>query len=314
MRAKRTRSTRVGAVACLLLALTATAGPAPAVAASAPAPAAVAPAPDGRSAQVLDIRSSAEGLSAPATARPGNVTFRVTTTDPASGWVSLVRPKPGVTFEEFRSSLLKIINHTAPDIIEGSAELRDRAELLGGTVIHPNLPASFSKTLTPGTYWFFDYQNIRNAQPRFATLTVGGAPATAPRPVPTASLTGRLVDGRPVWDLQGTVRAGRPLVFRNAMPAGQNIEAIFFRLAEDTTEEDLKAYIAEFGDHGKFPDHSGALDLAQGTGGLPMNSGESSVLNLTLQPGRYAVVDFFVDANDGTIFIKRGHWKIFEVR
>lgn len=315
MRTKTPRPLWGAAAAGVLIALTATTGLTPAAAQPAP-PSAVpvageaAPAP----AQVLEITSSATGLSVPATARPGVTTFRVTTTDPRAGWVSLVRPKPGVTFEEFRSALLKIINHTGPDIIQGSAELRERAELIGGTVIHPNMPASFTKTLEPGTYWYFDYQSIRDANPRHGVIDVSGRRSTGPAPVPSAVLTGRMVGGQPHWDLDGTVKAGRPVLFRNAMPKDQNIEAIFFRLADDVTEEDLKAYIAEFSDNGEFPDHSGALDLEQGTGGLPMNSGQSSLLELSFQPGRYAVVDFFVDAKEGTIFIKRGHWKIFEVK
>ncbi|MGW0394718.1 hypothetical protein ACWDYJ_28290 [Streptomyces sp. NPDC003042] len=313
MRTKSTRPSRGVAAFGLLLALAATTGIAPAAAQEVvPRTPAVEEAAARR--QVLDISSSAERLQVPATARPGITTFRVTTTDPKSGWVSLVRPKPGVTFEEFRSSLLKIINHTGPDIIEGSAELRERAEIIGGTVIHPNLPASFTKVLEPGTYWYFDYQSIRDANPRHGVLSVSGPVVTAPAPAPSAVLTGRMVEGQPHWDLEGQVKAGRPILFRNAMPTDQNIEAIFFRLEDDVTEEDLKAYIDEFSDNGQFPDHSGALDLAQGTGGLPMNSGQSSLLELTLRPGRYAVVDFFVDAKEGTIFIKRGHWKIFEVK
>ncbi|WP_051858589.1 hypothetical protein [Streptomyces cellulosae] len=315
MRQGRLRHTWAATAAGALLALTASTGLSTAAAQPMTAwPSADRSAAQEQALQVLELKSSVGGLTAPTTARPGLTTFRVSTTDPASGWISLVRPKPGVTFESFRSSILKIINAVGPDIIEGSAEMRQKAELLGGTVIHPNLPASFTRTLTPGTYWFFDYRNIRDANPRHSVLQVSGTAATGTAPAPTATLTGRMVDGQPRWNLDGTVQAGRPILFRNAMPDGQFIEAIFFRLAEDVTEEDVQAYVDDFGDTGAFPDYTGPLDLEQGTGGLPMNSGETSLLELTLQPGRYVVVDFFSDAKDGSSLIKRGHWKIFEAK
>ncbi|MEU3554275.1 hypothetical protein [Streptomyces fragilis] len=315
------RSTRIrrawATAAVTVLALTTTTG----LTTAAAEPSAVRPALSGAvgavaengAPQVLHLRSTVDGLNAPATARPGPTEFRVSTTDPASGWISLVRPKPGVTFESFRSSILKMINAVGPDIVEGSAEMREKAELLGGTVIHTNLPASFTRTLTPGTYWFFDYRNIRDANPRHSVLRVDGTVRAATTPFPTATLVSRMIDGQPRWILSGTVRAGRPILFRNEMPEGQNAEAIFFRLADDVTEEDVRAYVDDFGDTGAFPDHAGPLDLEQGTGGLPMNTGEASLLELTLQPGRYVVVDFFSDAEDGSSLLKRGHWEIVEV-
>ncbi|MFF7334512.1 hypothetical protein [Streptomyces sp. NPDC008150] len=264
---------------------------------------------------VLEIRSSTAGLTAPTTAAPGPTTFHVTSSDPASGWVSLVRPRSGVTFEQFRAVMLKIINHVSGDVVEGSAELEGTAELLGGTTMHPDLPATFTQDLSPGTYWFFDYQNIRETDARHSTLTVSG-PAAGRRPVPTATFTARLVDGQPRWRQEGTVRAGRPLRFTNAMPAHQNVEAIFFPLAAGATEDDVRAYVDRFGPSGEFPTEplpTDPVDLNEGTGGLPMVSGRSSELTLRLHPGRYLLVDFFNDAQDGSSYLKRGHWKILDV-
>lgn len=264
---------------------------------------------------VLEIRSSTAGLTAPTTASPGPTTFHVTSTDPASGWISLVRPRPGVTFEQFRAVMLKIINHVSGDVVEGSAELERTAELLGGTTMHPDLPATFTQDLSPGTYWFFDYQNIRATDARHSTLTVSG-PAAGQRPAPTATFTAQLVDGQPRWRQEGTVRAGRPLRFTNAMPAHQNVEAIFFPLAAGATEDDVRAYVDRFGPSGEFPTEplpTDPVDLNEGTGGLPMISGRSSELTLRLHPGRYLLVDFFNDARDGTSYLKRGHWKILDV-
>ncbi|MEG3631663.1 hypothetical protein [Streptomyces poriticola] len=260
--------------------------------------------------RTVDVTSTATGLQAPATLAPGTVTFRTTTTVDGSGWIGLARPRPGVSWDRFRTTLLKIINADGPDIIEGSEQMRTTGVLLGGTVIYPDQPASFTQRLRPGRYFLFDYKHIRDAQPRHRTLTVSGtADGTAPRA--TAAVTAKLIDGRPRYEVTGTVTAGRPLVFRNSMPEGQPAEAIFFPLEDHVTEEDLLAWFAEFGDSGQFPEDPGPL--GEGPGGLPMSAGVSSVLQLPLTPGRYVIIDWLSDAEDGRMLLKKGHYEIIQV-
>ncbi|WP_455354472.1 hypothetical protein [Streptomyces sp. SYSU K217416] len=272
--------------------------------AAAPAPAETA------GVRTLDVRSTATALYAPSGTAPGTVTFRTTTTDTASGWIGLARPRDGVTWEQFHATLMKIINANGPDIIEGSREMLTTGELLGGTVIYPDQPAAFTQKLTPGRYFLFDYKHIRDTEPRYRTLTVGG-PAYGTAPAYTAAVTAKLIDGAPRYEVTGTVKAGRPLLFRNLMPTGQPAEAIFFPLPDGVTEEELVAWFDKFGDSGQFPEDPGPL--GEGPGGLPMSSGVSSVLQLPLQPGRYVIIDWLSDAQDGRMLLKKGHYEIIQV-
>ncbi|MCH0542319.1 hypothetical protein I3F58_22755 [Streptomyces sp. MUM 203J] len=279
-------------------------------AAAAPPPAVRAAAEHTAGVRTVSVSSTATSLHAPATLAPGIVTFRTTTTDTASGWIGLARPRPGVTWEQFRSTLMKIINAHGPDIVEGSEEMLSTADLLGGTVIYPDRPATFTQKLNPGRYFLFDYRHIRDAQPRYRTLAVEGRPHGS-APGVGAVVTARMTEGAPRYEVTGTVRAGRPLLFRNAMPEGQPAEAIFFPLPDGVTEEELVAWFDKFGDSGRFPEDPGPL--GEGPGGLPMSSGVSSVLRLPLQPGRYVIIDWLSSAEDGRMLLKQGHYEIIRV-
>ncbi|NLU68548.1 hypothetical protein [Streptomyces sp. HNM0574] len=297
-----------GTLAALLAVIPASAeAPRPAPA----APAAVSAAPSAASEQVLDIRSTADGLHAPSKAAPGAVTFRTTTEAEGSGSVGLARLHPGVSWDRFRTVLRKVIQNNPDDIIEGSRELEGTADLLGGTVIWPGMKAEFSQKLEPGTYYLFDFNHIHDAQPRYQTLTVEGAPQ-GELPKTSTTLTAKMsADGKPVYDLAGEVRAGQPLTFTNAMPARQPAEAIVFKLEDGVTEEELVAWFDKFGDHGEFP--PGPDPLGYGPGALPLSPGESQVVKLPLSPGRHIVIDWFRDANDAVMLLKKGHYKIFQV-
>ncbi|MCF2436247.1 hypothetical protein LV779_25475 [Streptomyces thinghirensis] len=88
------------------------------------------------------------------------------------------------------------------------------------------------------------------------------------------------------------------------MPVGQPAEAIFFPVPDGVTEEELVAWFDKFGDSGQFPEDPGPL--GEGPGGLPMSAGVSSVLQLPLQPGRYVIIDWLSDAQDGRMLLKKG--------
>ncbi|MEV0444315.1 hypothetical protein AB0I84_03605 [Streptomyces spectabilis] len=260
--------------------------------------------------QVFDIHSTAEALRAPSTARPGPATFRTTTEVQGTGSVGLARPRPGVSWDRFRTVLRKVVQNDPGAIIEGSRELESTADLLGGTVIYPGMKASFSQRLDSGTYFVFDFSRIHDQAPRYQTLRVSGRPAGV-MPQPATTLTAQMEGGKPVYRLSAPVRAGQPLRFVNSMPARQPAEAIVFKLADGVTEEELVAWFAKFGDHGEFP--PGEDPLGYGPGALPLSPGESQIVDLPLEPGRHVVIDWFRDADDAVMLLKRGHYKIIEV-
>ncbi|SFL85036.1 hypothetical protein [Streptomyces pini] len=261
--------------------------------------------------RVLEIHSTADGMSAPSTATPGPTTFRTTTTQDFTGWVGLARPHEGVPWEELRAAIGKVISTDPEAIISGSGELEAAGTLLGGTVVYPDLPASFTQILRPGTYFLFDYHHVNSPEPRVQRLVVSGA-FSGRVPSASATLTATMDGGEPRFTVSGTVRAGRPILFRNHMPARQLAEAVVFPLEEGVTEEDLVAWFDQFGDHGRFPDDPGPL--GNGPGALPLSPGHSQVVELPLEPGPHVVINWFKDAEDGVMFLKKGQYKIFEVR
>lgn len=255
---------------------------------------------------------SGGALGAPDSAAAGRVTFDVTTTDPDGGWIGLARPHQDADWETFRSALRRTVSTHGPDIVAGSADLHAAADLLGGTVVHPGLDASFTQQLRPGTHWLFDYARLDDPTATPHVLRVDG-PEGGGEPTPTATLTARQIDGRPRFTLRGTPAAGQPLRFTNAMPTGQTTEAVFFRLDDGVTHRALKTYFDSFGDHGQFPGTQAPFDLSRGTGSLPVHAGAATVLRLPLRPGRYAVVDWMKSARDGLSLVKQGQYAVVEV-
>lgn len=265
---------------------------------------------DGRTLRVTTAAGGA--LDAPDSAAAGRVTFDVTTTDAEGGWIGLARPHQGVAWETFRSALRRTVSTHGPDIVAGSADLHASADLLGGTVVHPGLDASFTQRLSPGVYWLFDYARLDDPTATPHTLRAEG-PEGGAEPRPAATLTARQTDGVPRFTLRGTATEGKPLRFTNAMPSGQTTEAIFFRLDDGVTDRALKAYFDSFGDHGQFPGAQAPFELNVGTGSLPVHAGSTTVLRLPLRQGRYVVVDWMKSARDGLSLVKQGQYAVVEV-
>ncbi|MFJ9982344.1 hypothetical protein [Streptomyces cyaneofuscatus] len=265
---------------------------------------------DGRTLRVTTAAGGA--LDAPDSAAAGRVTFDVTTTDAEGGWIGLARPHQGVAWETFRSALRRTVGTHGPDIVAGSADLHAAADLLGGTVVHPGLDASFTQRLSPGVHWLFDYARLDDPTATPHTLRAEG-PEGGAEPRPAATLTARQTDGVPRITLRGTATEGKPLRFTNAMPSGQTTEAIFFRLDDGVTDRALKAYFDSFGDHGQFSDAQAPFELNRGTGSLPVHAGSTTVLRLPLRQGRYVVVDWMKSARDGLSLAKQGQYAVVEV-
>lgn len=265
-----------------------------------------------RDGHVLRITSTADSLRAPDSAQPGPTTFRAETTAGDSGWVGLARLHDGVSWEQFRVALKGTLSSDPADIVEGSAELNRSADLLGGVVIHPGDPGFFTQRLRAGEYVLFDYKDIvRTAQPRHTELTVSGR-AQGDVARPSATLVSRTVPGvGPRFEVHGTVRGGKPVRFVNTMDEQIN-EAVFFPVGEEVTRERLQRFFESFGDNGEFPPNP-PVDLASGLGTLPLTADESVDFRVPLEPGRYAVLTFIKDADDGVRLGAKGQYGIIRV-
>jgi hypothetical protein len=242
------RLTTPAAVLAVLL----TFAPAPALAAPIPALAAPRAAV---AASTVDVQTTATDIIAPTVTTVGTVTFRVSTTDASSGWVGLLRLRGGATWEDFRDAYRKVGSTDRATILEGSRELAESADLLGGVQTHVGSPGTFTQRLDAGNYILFEHQDFRRAtEPRHRTLQAApSAEGTDSDGTVDAVIKARVVEGvGPRYVLSGTFRVGSPIRLVNAM-SGQANEALLWQMTPGATEADLKAWISQFGDTGQFP-------------------------------------------------------------
>ncbi|MEU2283771.1 hypothetical protein ABZ614_17865 [Streptomyces sp. NPDC013178] len=280
----------------------------PAVAA--PSPAGPTTAATAETSHTVELTSTAEALTAPATTRPGLTTFHASTTQAGKGWIGLARLKDGKSWDDFRDVLSRALSNTPSDVPQGAKDLDDTATLLGGLVIHPGQPGSFTQRLQPGTYLLFDYLTVGDAQPRHRPLTVTGD-AVDQGLAPTATIVSRNVPGAgPRFEIRGALRAGRPLRYVNEIP-GQVNELLFVKIADGTTEADLRAYFASMPDDGTFPPNSPFTSVSLGS--LHLSTGRSSVVQVPLERDRYAAITWSKDATDGIKLVKKGLFTIVDV-
>lgn len=319
-RANRPAVLAAGVLGAVLL-TAATAVPAPAATTAATATATAsgrgsAPSPTAgdqdRDTHTVEITSTADTLTAPSTTTPGDTVFRATTTAEGSGWIGLARPREGVSWETFHDAMRRTLSNDPQDVVEGSRELNASATLLGGVVIHADFPGAFTQHLSPGRYLLFDYLDLASApRPRYRTLTVSGERGSEDLPAPSAVVVSASVPGAgPRFLVLGTVRAGKPVRFANAIP-GQINEAVFIRVKDGTTEAELGEFIDGIGDDGQWPPDPPFISF--GLGSLPLSGGQSSVVQVPLQKGRYALLTFIKDGTDGTMLAKKGQYALVDV-
>ncbi|MFE9251674.1 hypothetical protein [Streptomyces sp. NPDC007088] len=282
-------------------------GPAAPAAPSRAAAPPLAPAP---ASHTVTVTSTAEGLSAPAVTRPGLTTFHASTTAAGKGWVGLARLKDGKGWDDFLGALSGALSNTPAEVPPGAAELNRTATLLGGLVVQPGQPGSFTQRLRPGRYLLFDYLTAGETTPRYRWLTVTGAPVDQGL-TPTATFVSKNVAGLgPRLEVRGTPRAGEPLRYVNEIP-GQVNELLFVKIAEGTTEAGLRAYFDSLPEDGSLPPGSPFTSLSLGS--LHLSTGRSSVVRLALDRDRYAVITWSKDATDGTRLVQKGLFTIVDL-
>ncbi|MFF7261185.1 hypothetical protein ACFZCL_12995 [Streptomyces sp. NPDC008159] len=279
---------------------------------AAPSPAAPEPGTAGTAAasHTVELSSTAEGFTAPASTRSGLTTFRASTTQPGKGWIGLARLKDGKGWGDFLNALSRALSNTPSDVPQGAKDLDETATLLGGLVIHPGQPGAFTQRLYPGTYLLFDYLAAGDAQPRYRWLTVTGD-AVDQGLTPTATIVSKNVPGAgPRFEVRGALRAGRPLRYVNEIP-GQVNELLFVQVKEGTTEADLRAYFDALPDDGTLPPNSPFTSASLGS--LHLSTGASSVVQVPLERTRYAAITWSKSATDGIRLVKKGLFTLVDV-
>ncbi|WP_331766447.1 hypothetical protein [Embleya sp. NBC_00896] len=247
--------------------------------------------------QAVDVGAGVDGLSAPASAAPGPITFRVSTSHARHGHVGLVRLNPGVSLETFVPHLVRALSHDPEDVKAGGRALTRDGEFLGGAATVPGKTVSFSLVLQPGTYYLIDFLDFETATPagpdRVRALTVAGRPATGETPRPEAVIAS--VPGtNPRFVAPARIRPGAPLLVVNLLP-GQVNEAILYPVPAGTTDAQLADFFRAL-DKGEWS--APPFDTAAGLGATPLSPGRSLVLEAPVTPGRYALVTWVHDIGD----------------
>ncbi|MCX4804544.1 twin-arginine translocation signal domain-containing protein [Streptomyces sp. NBC_01214] len=261
------------------------------------------PSPRQPQPQPLDIVTGEDGFSTPATAVAGAVTSRVRTTSPRTGNVGIARLRRGIGEAAFRRHLRDVFEKKSPeDVIQASKDLMADAELMGGAMAVCGSQSSFTAWLPPGPYLVLEYKDFegpyigRNPLPGaeyVSPLLVRTADhAGAGRPRPSATITAVDTARGPRFVLEGRLRRDRPLRYVNAM-RGQVDELAVYPLTDDSvTEADIQRY---FQDTQHTPE---PFDLAAQLGTPPLSPGRSTVIELPVDQGRYALTSWVASMKD----------------
>ncbi|MFF3728501.1 twin-arginine translocation signal domain-containing protein [Streptomyces erythrochromogenes] len=257
-----------------------------------------------RRREPLDVVTGEDGFTAPATATAGAVTFRVRTTSTRTGIVGIARLRRGIGEAAFRRHLRDVFEKKSPeDVIQASKDLMVDAELLGGAMAVPASQSSFTAWLPPGPYLVLEYKDFegpyRGRDPLpgaeyVSPLLVHAADDTgaAGRARPSATVTAVDTARGPRFVLEGRLRRDRSLRYVNAM-RGQVDELAVYPVTDDSvTEADIQRF---FQDTRHTPQ---PFDPAAQLGTPPLSPGRSTVIEMPLAQGRYALTSWVASMKD----------------
>jgi len=229
--------------------------------------------------------------------------------------VGLARFKDVPDWPSFQAHLRDMVSDDQTRIQRGTPALHSQVTMLGGAVIHPDIPGEFTVDLAPGNYVFFDYPDtVASESPRRQSMVVrgehhGGPAASVPATVRAVCDAA----GRPRFEVTGKLRTGQPIRFENAMDEPQFVEYVVLPIPDQVAEAELADYFARFQDgSGAWPDNP-PFDVTRGSGCLPLSPGRQAVMSLAAGPGRYVVVNWLKAAATGVRMAKLGQWSIITV-
>ncbi|MFD7395082.1 hypothetical protein ACFV60_08580 [Streptomyces virginiae] len=266
----------------------------------------------------LDVVTGENGFSAPATAAAGAVTFRIRTTSARTGIVGIARLRRGIGEAAFRRHLRDVFEKkSSDDVIQASKDLMVDAELFGGAMAVPASQSSFTAWLPPGPYLVLEYKDFegpyRGRDPLpgaeyVSPLLVRAADdAGAGCPRPSATVTAVDTSRGPRFVLEGRLRRDRPLRYVNAM-RGQVDELAVYPLTDDSVSEaDIQTF---FQDTSQTPR---PFDLAAQLGTPPLSPGRSTVIEMPLEQGRYALTSWVASMKDAQHLSSHGQVLIVTV-
>jgi hypothetical protein len=242
--------------------------------------------------RIVDIDARDYAFDLPDTLAPGPVTFRFTNLGPDLHHVYIVTLPEGKT-------LTDIVRETRGEL------LPDWAVSIGGPGAQiPSGQGETSLNLTPGRYAVVCIIPAADGVPHLnkgmmrQIVVAGGA---VPASLPTPDIVMTLHDYR--FELSAPLTAGRHVIeVKNVAP--QHHEVIFVKLAPGKKIGDLFAWLGN---------HDGPPPAAMIGGTSPFSPGVTNLVDITLEPGNYALVCFATDVGDGKFHVEHGMSQEFTI-
>lgn len=261
---------------------------------------------------VIDVSITTDGgFTLPASVRPGLVTFRVTTPETTYHGFQGFRTKNGATADQVVADLVEGLSGDTVRAAAGAHALLEHSTLIGGVV--PGAFGAISSTvlMTPGTYYFFDLNDIFIAGlvPRVHTMEVRGPiqGLRIPRIDAVALLQTHNHGGEDMHSIsiQGDLPANGTFLVVNT--ADEVHELVFRQVIPGTTDEYLTTYFNAVRDGTPRPPRPW-VDIQHGLQAI--SPGVFAFLKIELPPAPYAAVCLVPSDDTGFAHAYMGMHKI----
>jgi len=194
---------------------------------------------------VISVDMTSEGgFSLPNTVHAGLVTFRVTSSEADYHALQGFRVNPGFTADDIVHDLALGLSDNRADNALGHQLLLQQAVLIGGVVTAPEGPTSVTVQLEPGTYYFFDLNDLflTGVTPRVHRLVARGAMRSGGLPAYDAVIVaGMDAEDMPMFH-NVPAEFGRDGTFLFVNASDELHEAVFRPTREGITDQ----YITDF--------------------------------------------------------------------
>ncbi len=256
----------------------------------------------------IEIAAGPDGFTAPDTLAAGLYLVTLSAPEPYVAYVDIMQPPAGLSDDE------------ALELAQAAAQ-NDLAQpgwvyAGGNNTFEPGVPVKFIVSLAPGEYRIAaSYYELgsEDEEMRLLPLTVTETATSAPADGPDATATLDMTD-----DLRYTVSP-------DPVPAGPQVweitnsgqhhahHAVFFRVPDDVTADDIVADFAALMS-GTPPAGPPLVSQFQHVGYAALQSGgQTTWIELDLEPGTYAVICFIVDPATGMPHVINGMTTTFTV-
>jgi hypothetical protein len=261
---------------------------------------------------VIDVNITTDaGFTLPASVRPGLVTFRVTTPETTYHGFQGFRTKNGATKDQVVADLVEGLSGDPVRAAAGASGLLVHATLIGGVV--PGAFGAISSTvlMTPGTYYFFDLNDIfiEGQVPRVHTMEVRGPiqGLRVPHIDAVALLQSHEHNGEDMHSIaiQGDLPANGTFLVVNT--ADEVHELVFRQVIPGTTDEYLTTYFDAVRNGTPRPPRPW-VDIQHGLQAI--SPGVFAFVKIELPPAPYAALCLVPSADIGIGHNLMGMFKI----